>query len=190
MFELIITLLTLVFSLAISYVSSPVHSVLFLVATFFVSSISLLSIGIEFLSLRFRVVYIGAIAVLFLFVVIMIDLKEVERNDPRVSSSSFVTLLFFIPSFRFILSHLTSKNLETTIAININSISSVGLIGQLLYTKLWEFYLIAGFILLVSLIGAVVLTVPRPYKLISTKEDLSRQLARNPSDAIFTVVKQ
>jgi NADH-quinone oxidoreductase subunit J len=71
-----------------------------------------------------------------------------------------------------------------------NGVSSIESMGQVLYTELWVFYLVAGFVLLVALMGAVILAVPRPYHLISVKEDLSSQLSRDPSDAIFTVVKE
>jgi len=131
----------------------------------------------------------GAIAVLFLFVVIIIDLKEVERNDGTTGSLSLISMLFFIPSLLYTFNHISDKGFESSTLINVTEVASIELMGQLLYTKLWEFYLIAGFVLLVALIGAIVLTVPRPYSLIATKEDVSRQLARNPSDAIFTVVK-
>lgn len=179
----------LLFSLAIGVVSSPVHSVLFLVATFFVAARSLLSMGIEFLSLLLRVVYMGAIAVLFRFVVMMLDLKELERNDALTGSVSFLCVVFFVPSIRYSLSVLSDKPLVSLGRLVTSEVTSIEMMGQVLYTQLWEFYLIAGFVLRVALIGAVMLTVPRPYSMISTKEDLSQQLSRDPVDAIFTVVK-
>jgi NADH-quinone oxidoreductase subunit J len=86
MWDFCLTWVLLLSSRAIGVVSNPVHSVLFLVLTFFIAALSLLSMGREFLSLLFRVVYMGAIAVLFLFVVMMLDLKEKESNDPLTGS--------------------------------------------------------------------------------------------------------
>ena len=189
MWDFILTWILLLSSRAIGVVSSPVHSVLFLVLTFFVASVALLSMGREFLSLRFMVVYMGAIAVLFLFVVMMLDLKEKESDDPLTGSVGFLSVLFFIPSLVFSLQHLSSKPFQTLLPMSTHGVSSIESMGQVLYTELWIMYLIAGFVLLVALIGAVVLAVPRPYSRILRKEDLSAQLSRDASDSIFTVVK-
>lgn len=167
-----------------SIVEKPVHSVLVLVLTFFVSSLALRSAGFEFLALLFMVVYMGAIAVLFLFVVMMLDLKA---NTVRMNPN-FTLLLTIACGAGLWLDFEDFHAGGTQSFVNsMQSVTTVESMGRVLYTHYYPLYLVAGFVLLVALIGAVVLAVPR--NTLEVKQDLAVQLARNPSDAVFTVRK-
>ncbi len=148
---------------------NPVHSVLSLISVFLLSSILLFCLNVEFLALSFVIIYVGAIAILFLFIVMMLDIKITDTSFDflKHGSLSYFLSFFFILEIILPIFNLTSKTntvFDTNyIWINwfaeLEVFSNVQAIGQLLYTYYFIFFLIAGMVLFVSVIGALMLTV-------------------------------
>ena len=164
---------------------NPVHSVLFLILVFFNSAGLLLLLGLDFFAMIFLVVYIGAIAVLFLFVVMMLNIKIAEINEKKlrylpiggllgilflvqvflIVNNQFIPL--YIPNFSYMpFSFTLEQKLKDSVSFNyidwsslIEPVSNIQAIGQLVYTYYVYFFIIASFILLVAMIGAIVLTM-------------------------------
>lgn len=164
---------------------NPIHSVFYLVFAFANTSILLLIMGVEFLSLLFLIVYVGAIAILFLFVVMMLNIKLVEiiDNTTRYVPIGFIIGLIF---FSMISSSLgmpniqidpvfTSKNFPYGNILNIITNTNIEALGFILYTDYFLFFIIASFILLVSMIGAIILTIYHEGKI--KRQDLFSQIA-------------
>jgi len=155
-------------SFVIIHTKNPVHSVLSLICIFLLSSILLISVNVEFLAISFVIIYVGAIAILFLFVVMMLDIKI--RNRPlEIFSYGYVPLGYFIGfsiylEFLLPLKVLSSFSENAFISTWVNwfaemeALTNTQSLGQVLYTYYYACLLMAGFILLVSLLGAVMLT--------------------------------
>jgi len=147
--------------------SHSVFSLLFLVLSFVSSAFLLFLIECEFLALIFIVVYVGAIAVLFLFAVMMLDakLQNLARNAFRSMPVGFLFALgFLIPVLYQVFFGITvnesadAKNLHTNWYNLIDSTTDIEVYGQVLYSYFVLQFLVVGFILLVVLIGVVYLT--------------------------------
>lgn len=150
---------------------NPVHSVLFLILVFFNTSGLLVLLGLDFFAMILLVVYVGAIAVLFLFVVMMLNIKiaEIHENVLRyLPVGGIIGLIFlleiflivdndYIPLFEppFGTNYLT----YTAYAGKIQSWTNIESVGNLLYTTYFILFLVSSLILLVAMIGAIVLTM-------------------------------
>lgn len=166
-----------------------VIGILFLILAFINASALFVLLGAEFLAMLLIVVYVGAIAVLFLFVVMMLDIDlkitdEINRKRPifiLISAVLFFEILTIIKfsSVKF----YESKNL---FPIN-QQISNVENIGKILYTDFILPFQISGAILFVAMIGAIVLTLRDELRFIR-KQQISQQVARNKQNSI-TIVK-
>jgi NADH:ubiquinone oxidoreductase subunit 6 (subunit J) len=161
---------------------NPMHSILFLVLVFCNSAGLLLLLETEFLAMIFLVVYIGAIAVLFLFVIMMLNIRVIELKESLVRYipiGGLALVIFFVEilsvingdlvpffsqatlNYNFILLH---KNLNLVIwSNNINPLTNIEVIGELLYTYYFYCFLLASLILLVAMIGAILLTMRKQF---------------------------
>jgi len=165
---LLLGLLGLAAFLVISSRNS-VHSVLSLISVFLLSSVLLFCLNVEFLALSFVIIYVGAIAILFLFIVMMLDIKIADTSFDFLNYGTLSYFLSFIFTLEIIFPILNLSNHPTVLfSINytwvnwfaeLDFFSNVQAIGQLLYTYYFVFFLIAGFILFVAIIGALMLTV-------------------------------
>ena len=176
--------LLLISSIFVIFAENPVHSVLFLILSFFNVSCILLLFQVEFLSLLFLIIYVGAIAVLFLFVIMMLNVKVQSSND-----LSFIAPLIF---FGIILSTQVFFNVKNLFfepknilnyEIIFDSLSNIDIFGQTLYNNFLVCFLIAGLILLVAMVGAIVLTLN--FKSHRKGEIFSRQLSRSDNFLSF-----
>jgi NADH-quinone oxidoreductase subunit J len=168
-----------------------VIGILFLILAFINASALFVLLGAEFLAMLLIVVYVGAIAVLFLFVVMMLDIDlkitdEINRKRPifiLISAVLFFEILTIIKfsSVKF----YESKNL---FPIN-QEISNVENIGKILYTDFILPFQISGAILFVAMIGAIVLTLRDELRFIR-KQQISQQIARNKQNSIKIVKVQ
>ena len=159
---------------------NPVHSVLFLILVFCNAAGLLILLGLDFFAMILLVVYVGAIAVLFLFVVMMLNIKiaEIHENILRyLPVGGIIGLLFLLEMFLIVdndyIPILPTKSLNTscvlaeqteffsyvTYANKIQSWTNIESIGNLLYTSYFLFFLLSSLILLVAMIGAIVLTM-------------------------------
>jgi NADH-quinone oxidoreductase subunit J len=168
---------------------NPLHSVLFLVTSFLASSILLFLFENEFLALFFLIIYLGAIAILFLFVVMMLDIKYRDLQTSRlylpVGALVGITLLVEIyGAFSKVFSKNTNMStLEHNSYINwydnLDALSDIYVLGQIFYTHYVLQILMAGLILYLAVIGVAFLTVKSAFaKGEKREQSLFRQLSR------------
>ena len=166
---------------------NPVHSVLFLILAFFNAAALFLIAGAEFLAMILVIVYVGAVAVLFLFVVMMLDvnfgqLREgYQRYLPvgaTVGAVLFGELAIVLGGWEFAPQAATALRLSSTPA----GVSNTQALGRLIYTDYIFLFQIAGLILMVAMIGAIVLT--HRERATSRRQDIARQNARQVSDTL------
>ena len=172
---------------------NPVHSVLWLILAFFNAAGLMVLVGAEFLAMLLVVVYVGAVAVLFLFVVMMLDIDFAElragfiRNFPlgiAIAAILFAELLLGIGAYRAGALALGTPDGTAAPLIGESNIESL---GALLYGRYLFLFEVAGVILLVAMVGAIVLT-HRPPKTQRGHQDIGKQVSRRPQDA--TVLRQ
>ena len=164
--------LALVSGVMVIQARNPVHSVLFLILVFFNVAGLLILLGLDFFAMIFLVVYVGAIAVLFLFVVMMLNIKLAEINEKRLRYlpiGGLLGILFLFEIFLIVdndliplVSHshsFYSTGEFTQYSSLIESVTNIESVGLLLYTYYFYFFILASLILLVAMIGAIVLTM-------------------------------
>ena len=161
----IVSILIITSSLLVITSKNPIHSVLFLILVFFNTSILFLFSNAEFLAMVVLIVYIGAVAVLFLFVIMMLDINISKLRQTFLNYLPIGLLVGFIILLELIYVVSQSKlNFTEIISTNNNNISNQMLdntktIGNILYTDYFLLFQISGIILLVAMIGAIFLTI-------------------------------
>lgn len=188
------SLILILSSFMVIIVQNAVHSVLFLVLSFISSASLLFLLECEFVALLFIMIYVGAIAVLFLFVVMMLDVKTLNIKKDIVKYFPFGSFIGIIFLTEILL--VVSDTFKTNPYINsslfnyytnwldkIDSLTELESIGQLLYTHYVLQFLIAGNILLLSVIGAVSLTINTNY--ITKKQVIFKQLSRTYKNVLI-----
>jgi NADH-quinone oxidoreductase subunit J len=167
---------------------NPVHSVLFLILTFVNAAGLFLLTGAEFLAMILLVVYVGAVAVLFLFVVMMLDVDFAELKSGALQYAPIGALVGLILAAELIIvvgGYTLAPQLADTVARPTPDIATrhnTAALGDILYTDYVHFFQIAGLVLLVAMIGAIVLTLR--HKAGVKRQDISAQVARTPATAI------
>ncbi len=173
-------------ALAVIMARNPVHSVLWLILTFFTSAGLLVLIGAEFLAMLLVVVYVGAVAVLFLFVVMMLDVDFVEMKQGSLRYWPFAMLIGLIFIAEIALAGFAREgNHQATFDAAPGADSNVEAIGQVMYTDYVLLFQLAGLILLVAMIGAIVLTLR--YRTGIKRQSVAAQTARRRKDATEAV---
>ena len=168
---------------------NPVHSVLFLILCFFNSAGIFLILGAEFLAFILVIVYVGAVAVLFLFVVMMLDVEFKSISSTVISYLPIGMTIGVIVLAELMLVLFTWKrDYSVTDSLSITSdkqYSNTEIIGLVLYTDNILFFQLAGLILLASMIGAIVLTVNhRPS---AKRQDINKQVERDAENSIKNI---
>ncbi len=173
---------------------NPVYSVLFLILVFFNVAGLLILLGLDFFALIFLVVYVGAIAVLFLFVVMMLNIKLAEIDEKRLRYlpiGGFLGILFLSEVFLIVdndliplLDYSDSRGAVFDFASLVDQVTNIESVGLLLYTYYFYYFIMASLILLVAMIGAIVLTMHKGV-------DVQRQqvVQQNTRDFAKTVSK-
>ncbi|MBP1860894.1 NADH-quinone oxidoreductase subunit J [Rhizobium herbae] len=170
---------------------NPVYSVLFLILTFFNSAGLFLLTGAEFLAMILLVVYIGAVAVLFLFVVMMLDIDFTELRSGVLEYAPVGALIGLVLAAELIIvvgGSSFSPEIAKTISMPIPAIAdrtNTAALGDVLYTHYVYFFQIAGLVLLVAMIGAIVLTLRHRDNI--KRQDIPTQVARTPKTAVEVV---
>jgi NADH-quinone oxidoreductase subunit J len=164
---------------------NPVHSVLFLILCFFNAAGLFILMGAEFLAMILVVVYVGAVAVLFLFVVMMLDVDftKLKEGMAQYLPIGGVIGLILLAELVMVLGtwNVASGALKTTSATP-TGITNTEALGQVLYTKYIYFFQAAGLVLLVAMIGAIVLTLR--HKPGVKRQNIADQVARTPAMAM------
>lgn len=167
---------------------NPVHSVLFLILAFFNSAALFVLLGAEFLAMILVVVYVGAVAVLFLFVVMMLDINFAELRQGFLQYLPIGALIGFILLVELILVvggwTLSPEAIEvgTAKVVADGSLTNTEQLGSLIYTKYAYLFQAAGMILLVAMIGAIVLTHRQRAGV--KKQVIAEQVYRRPEDSM------
>ena len=160
----IFSLVAVLSALMVISARNPVHSVLFLILSFVNASGLFVLLGAEFLAMILVVVYVGAVAVLFLFVVMMLDINFVKLREGFLQYLPFGALLGIVLIIELGILFLTKSFSENTLSKfvqspQINEIENTKLIGQVLYTDFFYLFQISGLILLVAMVGSITLTL-------------------------------
>ena len=171
---------------------NPVYSVLFLILAFFNAAALFVLIGAEFIAMILIIVYVGAVAVLFLFVVMMLDINLTELREGFLKYLPVGALIGVILLAEILLGLGVIGSDTGTLATlgkagpQVLAIDNTRAIGRVLYTQYFYLFQVAGLVLLVAMIGAIVLTLrTRPGV---RRQRVSEQLYRPKGDAV-TVVK-
>jgi NADH-quinone oxidoreductase subunit J len=177
--------ITLFASLMIVSARNPVHGVLFLILAFFSTAGLFVLIGAEFIAMTLIIVYVGAVAVLFLFVVMMMNVRIERIKSGFNKYLPMIALLFLVllGDLCFIIKTSLS-NVKVGVAAT-NTLSNTHAIGMVLYTDYFYVFQISGLILLVAMISAISLTLTN--KKDSLKQNRAAQLARNKDNSMKVV---
>jgi NADH-quinone oxidoreductase subunit J len=165
---------------------NPVHSVLFLILAFFNAAGLFILMGAEFLAMILVVVYVGAVAVLFLFVVMMLD---VDFAELRQGMAAYLPVggtigLILLVELALVLGtwSISPGAVRTVSAPAAMAPTNTQALGQVLYTQYAYYFQAAGLILLVAMIGAIVLTLRHKHGV--KRQNISAQVARSPAASI------
>lgn len=170
---------------------NPVYSVLFLIVTFFNAAGLFLLTGAEFLAMILLVVYVGAVAVLFLFVVMMLDVDFAALRSGIIEHAPIGVLVGLILAIELIVvvgGSTLSPEIASHAAVPIPAVTdrtNTAALGDVLYTNYVYFFQIAGLVLLVAMIGAIVLTLRHRENV--KRQDIPTQVARRPETAVEVV---
>jgi len=170
---------------------NPVHSVLFLILAFFNAAALFLLMGAEFIAMMLVVVYVGAVAVLFLFVVMMLDINFTALRQGfqtylpiglLIGVVLFVEILISLGAWSIGPEMIAAASAPTPAPADVSNTKAI---GKLLYTQYVLLFQISGLILLVAMIGAIVLTLrQRPGVL---RQTISEQVSRRPAEVVSLV---
>jgi NADH-quinone oxidoreductase subunit J len=171
---------------------NPVYSVLWLILAFFNAAALFLLIGAEFIAMILIIVYVGAVAVLFLFVVMMLDINITKIREGFLKYFPIGALIGIVLLFEIVFALGVFGGGSPTIAaldkagMQMGSVENTRAIGRVLYTQYFYLFQAAGGVLLVAMIGAIVLTLRRRPGI--RRQRIAEQLYR-PKDQAVTVVK-
>ncbi len=172
------------------FARNPVHSVLWLILAFFNAAGLMVLVGAEFIAMLLVIVYVGAVAVLFLFVVMMLDIDFAELRAGFIKNVPLGLLLavVFVCELIFGIGAYRAGKIELSDApLNPGreDASNIQAVGELLYTKYIFLFEMAGIILLVAMVGAIVLTNRKRSGV--KPQVVADQVARRPEDATRNV---
>lgn len=160
----IVSITIITSSLLVIISKNPIHSVLFLILVFFNTSILFLFSNAEFLAMVVLIVYIGAVAVLFLFVIMMLDINITKLRQTFLNYlpiGLFVGFIILLELFYVVsqskLNFVQTSSIDNNISDQI--LDNTKIIGNILYTDYFLLFQISGIILLVAMIGAIFLTI-------------------------------
>jgi NADH-quinone oxidoreductase subunit J len=170
---------------------NPVHSVLFLILAFFNAAALFLLLGAEFLALILVIVYVGAVAVLFLFVVMMLDINFAELRHgvlQYLPIGALVGIMLLVELVLVFGAWVVAPNVAGSLAAPVPltvGMTNTQALGLLIYTRYIYAFQAAGLVLLVAMIGAIVLTLRTREGV--RRQSISRQLARRREDTLEVV---
>ena len=187
------SIITVFAAVMVTVSRNTVYSVFFLILVFITISILFIMIGAEFLGMIMLIVYVGAVAVLFLFVVMMLNITEqlTKRSSRRglinnISVGSIVGVIIFLELLVVLGGWKYKGTFVTLSAVNLNlDISNTHALGNILYTDYIHLFQISGMILLVAMIGAITLTFSRRENI--KRQNYFDQIQRDKDSAVSLV---
>ena len=192
-FFYIFSIIAIISAIMVTVSKNTVHSVFFLILDFISISCLFIMIGAEFLGMIMLIVYVGAVAVLFLFVVMMLNVAQ-QKNEwfsARESSSHIpigllVSLVIFVELIIVVGGWKYKPELLNSISLNISSeLTNTQSLGNVIYTDYIHLFQLSGMILLVAMIGAIVLTFRHRSGL--KRQSYFKQISREKSDGVEIV---
>ena len=189
-FFYLFSLIAIISAIMVTVSKNTVHSVFFLILDFISISCLFIMIGAEFLGMIMLIVYVGAVAVLFLFVVMMLNVAQQKNQWFSASESSkhipvglIISAIIFFELIIVISGWKYKPDLVSAKSLNINeNISNTHSIGYVLYTDYIHIFQLSGMILLVAMIGAIVLTFRQRSGV--KKQNYFSQISRERSDGV------
>ena len=186
------SIIAVVSAIMVTASKNTVHSVFFLILDFISISCLFIMIGAEFLGMIMLIVYVGAVAVLFLFVVMMLNVAK-QKNTWFKSSSNlshipiglFVSLIIFFELIIVIGGWKYKPELLNSISLTISEETNTHSIGSVLYTNYIHLFQLSGMILLVAMIGAIILTFRKRDGL--KRQSYFKQISRERSEGVELV---
>jgi NADH-quinone oxidoreductase subunit J len=174
-------------AITVSFSTNPVQSVLFLILTFCQAGVLLIMFNVDFFGLIFIIIYVGAIAVLFLFVIMMLNVKIQDNSGSMFLlksnlGNSFIIIssfyAIFITLFATVGNIFSEEKIGTieNYMTHFDDLNNIDILGQVLYNYYFVCFLLSGLILLVALVGAIVLTLR--FNEIKKYQLSNRQLSR------------
>jgi NADH-quinone oxidoreductase subunit J len=189
-----ISLSSVITSILVITSVNPVHAVFFLILSFVLMCGNLFILELDFLPLIFIVVYVGAISILFLFVVMMLDIKFIlkqQQNKSFFSIGAFCCFLFFCSVYinfkEAIFTSCFSADNNFNWNAQIDKIINLNSLGQYIYSDFIVHFLVIGLILLVAIIGAVVLTVQLNGLNKVKKQHVFKQVSKTNSETYYVI---
>jgi len=187
LFFYIFAIITVISSVMVIGSKNPVHSVFFLILAFFNATGLFVLMGAEFLAMLLLVVYVGAVAVLFLFVIMMLNIDFTSLRTGMIKNASLGLLIGGILLGEIIFSFIGMKygignEPGVELFIKLGEEENTRALGKVLYTDYIYLFQCAGLILLVAMIGAIVLTHRKRDNV--KKQDAIKQVLRNKEDSI------
>jgi len=165
---------------------NPVHSVLFLILAFFNAAGLFVLIGAEFLAMILVIVYVGAVAVLFLFVVMMLDINFSELREGFLNYlpvGALIGLILVVELVMVLGGWAFSPDVATIVPVlPADQVTNTEAIGRVVYTKYFYLFQASGLVLLVAMIGAIVLTLRHREGV--KKQRIGQQVSRRREDSI------
>ena len=182
LFFFLFSAVTVLSSIAVISSRNPVHSVFFLILAFVNSAGIFVLAGAEFLAMILLIVYVGAVAVLFLFVVMMLNvgIEKIKTQAKKYFFSGFLVAIILLLELIFSFSNLDiifNKSNSSSLEI-----SNSHALGEILYTDYFLPFQISGCILLVAMLGAIILTLRKREGVL--RQDISKQISRKKKDSI------
>ncbi|MEQ7872559.1 NADH-quinone oxidoreductase subunit J [Sphingomonas sp. ASV193] len=177
--------MTIASAVFVIFARNPVHSVLWLIVAFFNAAGLMLLLGAEFIAMLLVIVYVGAVAVLFLFVVMMLDIDFASLRSGFTRNLPFGLLIAFVLMAEMVVAVAAWKAGPVTQGarpVAANAQPNIEAIGQALYGRFLYPFEIAGLVLLVAMIGAIVLT--HRSRGDARGQKVARQVDRRPDEAI------
>ena len=175
-------------ALMVVFARNPVHSVLFLILTFVAAAGLFLLAGAEFLALILIVVYVGAVAILFLFVVMMLDLDIGQMKKGALKYAPFGLIIGLVLLAELVIA-VTGGAYQPELAQStalpmqpLYEMSNIRALGGVLYTRYILFFQLAGLILFVAMVGAIVLTLR--HRTWVKRQNVLAQMYRDPAKAM------
>jgi NADH-quinone oxidoreductase subunit J len=174
-------------ALMVVLLRNPVHSVLFLIFAFFNAAALFILLGAEFIAMTLVIVYVGAIAVLFLFVVMMLNIKVEEVKQGFIKHSILGSLLAVCVFVQMSIALVNSNEFLPTAARKLQMIqNNTQQIGLVLYTQHFIAFQMAGLVLLAAMVGAIVLTLV-PSGGTTKTQDICAQIKRTRDESVQLV---
>ncbi|WP_224702487.1 NADH-quinone oxidoreductase subunit J [Devosia aquimaris] len=167
---------------------NPIHAVLFLILVFFNAAGLFMLAGAEFLALMLIVVYVGAVMVLFLFVVMMLDVDFASLRQGFLQYAPIGVIVGAVLLLELLMlagSFVVSPEVTASAVLPMDGVDNMRAIGQVLYTRYVFLFLGAAAVLLVAMIGAIVLTLQ--HKSNVKRQDPVKQVGRRPSETLEIV---